>query len=128
MTTKKQNYFEFVKMILVIPFCVGMVLAAFSLLLGWNLITLIIFWFIIVPLLSLYLSSKLLGKENEVSSGMISMTSFYAIMVFMIYRQAESDFFKIMMVSFLYNLLILITVMLSERRHTKQTDNSAPIL
>jgi len=112
---KYTNAMLYFKVLALIPLCISIVLAAYSLLLGWNLITLIVFWFFIVPFLTLFLSSRLLKEDHVTAKTMVSLTAFYSLMVFMIYEHFQSDYFAVMMFSFLYNFLILGLVMFVQR-------------
>jgi hypothetical protein len=107
------------KVVLIIPLCVFLALALCSLLVRYNVITMILYyivsWFVILPGIILYLSSKLLRKEHRVWKAMVSMITFYGFMVFMIYKHYATDFFMLMMISFLWNSGVMITVMLVER-------------
>jgi len=107
------------KVVLIIPLCVFLVLALCSLLVRFNVITVflyyILFWFIILPGIILYLSSKLLRKEHSVWKAMVSMATFYGFMVFMTYKHYATDYFMLVMISFLWNSGVMIIVMLVGR-------------
>lgn len=82
-------------------------LAPYSLLLGWNFITLLLFWFILVPIISI-VSSRFYNKINKNwIAGIIGCIVFYSFMVFMIYSHYKSDFFKIMILSSLSSIFII---------------------
>ncbi len=94
-----------------IPLCVLAVLVPYSLLLRWNVWTLLLFWFIILPVLTIYLSVKLLRGYHRMSQALLSMTTFYAFIIFMIYDHYQSDYFLLMIVSMVYNTLVMLVVM-----------------
>jgi hypothetical protein len=73
-------------------------------------------WFIIFPGIILYLSAKLLRDKNKMWKSIVSLTIFYSFMVFMIYKHYQSDFFALMMASFVWNFFIMILVMFIERQ------------
>ncbi len=79
----------------------------YFLLLGWNLITLLLFWFILVPFISI-LSSRFYNKINK--NWIAAITGciiFYLFMVFMIYSHYKTDFFKVMMISSVSSIFII---------------------
>src|SRR5688572_31410828 len=104
--------------IVLIPLCVFLVLVPFSLLLGWNTLTIFLFWFVILPLIILYLSSKLIqsANRNKLWYAMISMVCFYGFVVFMTYKHYQTDFFTLTMASFVWNLLITLLIIFVERQ------------
>ena len=117
---------RFLKITLVIPLCVFLVLALCSRFLELNVGTLFLFWFIIVPFLILFLSSRLIRHAYAIRNAMFALISFYSIMVFMIYKHFQTDYFLVMMISFLWNLGIMIIVMISDRdeRNSTQRQNT----
>jgi len=96
--------------IVIIPLCILAVLIPYSLLLKWNIFTLLLFWFIIVPFVVQFLTARLLRNKNTVANSMIALVSFYGFMVWMIYEHYQSDYFAIMISSFVWNLLIMLLV------------------
>lgn len=108
--------------VVVIPLCVFLVMVPYSLFLKWDLLSLLLFWFVTVPFVILFSSTKFLKKKNAIWKSVISLISFYSLMVFMIYKHYQSDFFTIMMISFLWNLLIMLSVMIVE--HVDRTSEN----
>lgn len=96
--------------ILILPVILFATLAPFSLFVGWNLFTLILFWFIIIPLIAVNSSMLLKIKGNRKLQAVVGLIIFYAFMVFMIYKQYKTDYFKIMLVSFAINLVVVALV------------------
>jgi hypothetical protein len=92
---------------LILPIVLFAVLAPFSLLIGWNLLTALLFWFIIVPLIALHNSTFLKIKGNRTLQAVAGLIAFYAFMVFMIYEHYKTDLFMIMLVSLAINLAIV---------------------
>ena len=98
-----------------IPMCIVCLLALHGLLLKWHLATLLMFWFVVVPLVILFLSAKFFKERNTLWRSLMSLVIFYSFMVFMIYKHYQSDFFLIMMVSFVWNALIMLSVIAVDR-------------
>ena len=82
--------------------------------------------FVIFPGTILYLNAKLLGDKNKIWKSIVSLTSFYSFMVFMIYKHYQSDFFTLMMASFVWNLFIMLLVMFIERQDRISTKKHHP--
>ena len=108
------------KVAILIPLCVFVVLAPYSFLLGWNGITLIVFWFFVVPGVILYLSSRFFKDSGVTGKAMVSLITFYSIMVFMTYKHFQSDYFAVMLFSFLFNSLVMGLVMIVKREGFKR--------
>jgi hypothetical protein len=92
---------------IIIPIGAAILLVPFSLLIGWNLVTLFLFWFVILPSAIIYLPAKVSKNENQLVESIFGLLIFYALMVFMIYDHYKSDFFLVMMVSCGINLVIV---------------------
>lgn len=99
--------------VVVIPFCVFLLLALCSFVTKGNVVALLLFWFFICPSFTLFLSSKILKERHRVWKALVSLVVFYAFMVFMIYKHFESDVFAVMMLSFVWNALIMVIVILT---------------
>ena len=98
---------EKLKGTLIIPIALAVVLVPFSILVGWNLFTLILFWFFIVPAIAILLPSWPSKNKNHVLESLVGLIVFYAIMVFMIYDHAMTDYFQIMILSCVINLVFV---------------------
>lgn len=92
---------------LIIPLGLTAVLVPFSLLIGWNIFTLLLFWFVLIPCLSMYLPSLVSSNKNHLIETVLGLIIFYGIMVFMIYDHYQTDYFKAMIVSFVINLIVV---------------------
>lgn len=46
---------DILKATLIVPFCLILVLIPYSMLIGWNLFTGVLFWYVITPALTIYL-------------------------------------------------------------------------
>ena len=103
---------------LIVPIGLTIVLVPFSILVGWNLITLILFWFVLIPLLSIYLPTKFSGNRNHLIESLVGLVIFYAMMTFMIYDLYQTDYFQIMILSFGINL-VLVSIINWARRTRK---------
>lgn len=97
----------------------AMVLIPFSLLVGWNIFTLLLFWFMIVPALTLYLPKMVNKDKNHVFESLTGMILFYGLMIFMIYDHYQTDYFQVMMYSCGFNLLIVTLFGWLAIRHSK---------
>ena len=94
------------KEVLIVLLALAAVLVPFSLLIGWNLFTLLLFWFLLVPTISFY-APKLVNKRNsQLTSSLLGLLLFYGGMVFMIYEHSQSDFFQVLIWSALINLAL----------------------
>lgn len=107
---------ERIKGILIIPIGLALVLIPFSMFIGWNLITLLVFWFIVVPLLTIYLPHFVSRNRRHTHESIIGLCLFYTLMVFMIYSHSKSDFFEIMMVSWAVNSIVVLAVTRLKRK------------
>ena len=75
------------------------VLIPYSLFLGWSLIKVVVFWFLMVPFISI-LTARFYSKEKkQILPSVIGCFIFYLFTVFMIYNDYKSDYFKIMIIS-----------------------------
>ncbi|MEQ1587308.1 MAG: hypothetical protein ABL895_15570 [Cyclobacteriaceae bacterium] len=98
------------------------VLVPFSFLMGWNLITLFLFWFILVPAVSIYLPAKILKSEDWLIQAFGGLVSFYVVMVFMISKHYQTDYFKIMIVSGGVNLVVVAGFFLAKKLNQQNPD------
>ena len=112
---EKQSVKETTKGVLAVTFGTLVVLAPYSLLIGWNLITALLFWFVIVPCIAIYLPAKVSGSKNHLIESLLGLVVFYAFIVFMIYDHYKSDQFLVMMVSCGVNLIIVSAIYLTRR-------------
>ena len=102
----KQSKDKF-KRILIVPVGLVIVLVPFSIWIGWNLVTLILFWFVITPGLTIYLPTLIANNKNYLVEALVGLIIFYAIMVLMIYDHYKTDYFQIMIVSCVINLILV---------------------
>lgn len=98
------------KGILLVLLGLSIVFVPFSLLVGWNLFSLFLFWFIVIPTLTFYLPAKILKGANHLRESIGGLIIFYGIIVFMIYDHYKTDFFQIMILSFFVNLILIISI------------------
>ncbi|WP_339606625.1 hypothetical protein [uncultured Roseivirga sp.] len=101
------------KSTLAIPLAMVIILIPFSLLIGWNMASMVVFWFVLIPLVSYLVPTKVFKSTKPMKESIIGLTIFYALMTFMIYE--HSDFLQLMMVSFVVNLLILFFIQLDKK-------------
>ena len=100
---------------LIVPVGLAIILVPFSILIGWNLMTLILFWLIITPGLTIYLPTIVSRSKNHLFESLVGLVIFYGIMVFMIYDHYKSDYFQVMILSCVINS-ILVSVITWTRR------------
>ena len=79
----------------------------FSLTMGWNLVTLFLFWFLLVPGVTYFLSQKTVSGSQRIKVSLSSLLLFYSVMVFMIYDHYKFDYFQVMMWSYVWNSIFL---------------------
>lgn len=104
---------------LVVPVALAIVLIPFSLLIGWNLLTLILFWLLIVPALTIYLPTVVSTNKNHFFESSLGLMMFYGLMVFMIYDHYKTDYFRVMIVSCFVNLILISLITWFKRSMTK---------
>lgn len=103
------------KGILTVPVGLAIVFVPFSIFIGWNLLTLILFWFVVVPGLTIYLPSIVSRKRSHLFESLVGLIIFYAGMVFMIYDHYMTDYFQIMILSCVINLILVAVVAWTKR-------------
>lgn len=89
-----------------------LIFAPFSLLMGWNLLTLLLFWFVIVPWIAIFLPAKISRNKGHLTESLAGLILFYAFMVFLIYEHYQSDYFFVMMASCLVNAGVVTVISL----------------
>ena len=100
---------------LAIPFALTILLVSFSFLVGWNIVTMVIFWFVLIPMVSHLIPRKIFKNTNPFKESIIGMAIFYVLMTFMIYKQFQTDYFQLMMVSFVVNILVILFIKLESK-------------
>ena len=115
-----------IKGILIVLTGLSGILALFSLLIGWNLITLLLFWFVIIPIVAVFLPSLFSKNENHLWEPVTGLILFYMFMVFMIYEHYQSDYFKVMMVSACINIIVVIGIVRIVRPSVTSPGVSSP--
>lgn len=83
------------------------VLIPYSLFLGWNLGSGVLFWFVLVPIVA-NLSSGFFRFQDNLVAAISGELLFYAFMVFMTYKHYNSDLFILMLYSVLPTLFLLV--------------------
>lgn len=109
----KNQSFSNLKSTLAIPLALITVLVPFSLFIGWNMASMVVFWFVVIPLVSHLIPRKVFKSTNPMKESIIGLTIFYALMTFMIYE--HSDFLQLMMISFVVNLLVIFFIQLDKK-------------
>ncbi|MBT3208038.1 MAG: hypothetical protein HN704_08015 [Bacteroidetes bacterium] len=83
------------------------VLVPYSLLFGWNVISVIVFWFFLVPLVSIAAARFYFNEKKQYLVSIVGCFLFYMCMLFMIYEHYLSDFFVMMMISMITSLIVI---------------------
>lgn len=104
---------------LIVPICLAIILVPFSFWIGWNLITLFLFWFVLIPTLTLHLPARISKNKSHLPESLVGLIIFYSIMVFLIYDHYKEDYFKIMIISCAINFLLVAGITLNRMRVTK---------
>lgn len=104
----------------IIPISLAIVLVPFSILIGWNLITMFLFWFVLIPILALYLPARIFKDKNHLLESLAGLTIFYGIIVLMIYDHYQTDYFQIMLLSGLINVVLVTAISLAIRPRRKK--------
>lgn len=105
--------------IFVVPIGLAITLILFSLSIGWDPVTLFSFWFLLVPVLTLYLPTLLLRSKNNVFDSLFGLIIFYGLMIWMIYEHYQTDYFQIMIVSLVINIVIVFVISLIMTQRAK---------
>jgi len=92
---------------LIVPVGLAVILVPFSLLLGWNPMTLILFWFVLVPATAMLLPTLVSRSNNHLIESVAGLIIFYGIMVFMIYDHYKTDYFRVMTLSCIINVILV---------------------
>ena len=103
----KAKYKEGIKGTLSVVFGLAIILIPYSLLIGWNILTAGLFWFVIIPALAIYVPGRVSRNSDHVAESLSGLAIFYAGMIVMIYTHYNSDFFLIMIISCLVNLVLV---------------------
>ena len=98
------------KVTIVVPLCVFLFVAVSGYFFGAskNPIGMFVSWFMVIPSLTVFLSKIISGSKYLALKSLISLVVFYGIMVFGIYKHYQSDFFKIMIASLIFNSFVFL--------------------
>ena len=97
--------------ILVVPTILMMILVSYSLLIGWNLATMLLFWYLLVPALIIFMCWWFTGDRNPVWVNLSGLAVFYGTMLFMVYDHYQTDYFLIMFISLPVNVVLVTGIM-----------------
>jgi len=122
---KKPIFYDYLKSMLLVATALTILLALYSLLVGWNLITALLFWFIIVPAAAVYVPGFVSRNRNHWLEAVSGLVVFYGFMVFMIYSHYQSDLFQIMMWSAAINVIITSLIFLLRKPTTTRLRTTA---
>ena len=104
---------------MIVPVGLAIILVPFSVLIGWNLMTLILFWFVLTPGLTIYLPALVSRNKNRLVESVVGLIIFYGIMVFMIYDHYKTDYFQVMILSCVINLILVSAIAWTRRPRTQ---------
>ena len=90
--------------ILSAPVILFILLFPFGFITGWNLTTLVIYWFFLTPFVAEYVPTIFSKDKNQLVESLTGMLIFYSFMVLMTYKHYQTDMFFIMLVSCGINL------------------------
>ena len=113
--------FNSLKSVVLIPTALTSTLILISFTMGWNSATLILFWFVAAPVIAIRLPSLLSKNRKSIVEPIAGLILFYGLMVLMIYRHYESDYFKLMIISFLLNILLVSLIYFVKRTVSRET-------
>lgn len=114
---------EFLKGTFIVVFGFITMLVPYSLLLGWSLITLVLFWFVITPALSLYLPVVISSNKNHLLETLSGLIIIYGFMIFMIYDHYKTDYFQVMVASFFTNIILVTAISLLKKNRPANPTN-----
>ena len=103
--------------ILIVPIGLSGALVPFSTLIGWNLLTMILFWFLIIPSLTFLLPIIFSKSRNHLIESIFGLVIFYGAMIIMIYDHHQTDYFKVMIISLVINSILLSIISKFRRQH-----------
>lgn len=106
---------EKIKGTLIVPMGLILMLIPFSWFIGWNLFTGVLFWYVITPALAIYLPEIFIRNKTHWLESLVGLAVFYVVMVFMIYDHYKTDYFKMMMVSLVANVMVVLLVLWTKR-------------
>jgi hypothetical protein len=101
------NIQDLLKGIFAVLIGLAIVLIPFSIFIGWNLPTLLLFWFVVIPTLTIYLPTRVSKNSSHLLESVGGLTLFYGAMVFMIYEHYQTDYFLVMGISCFLNLALV---------------------
>ena len=104
-----------IKGIFVVPLATLIVLVPFSLLFSKVLVAVLLFWFVIVPLIAVNVPVIISSRRNHLIKSLTGLVLLYGLMVFMIYDHYQTDLFKILMVSAAFNIVLTTIVILIKK-------------
>jgi hypothetical protein len=95
----------------ILPVGLTLLLISYSLLIGWNLVAFSVFWFLLVPLVSILVHEVLNRKTQVIIETLSGLIIFYGLVILMIYKHYQSDYFRMMILSFLINMIVIAVVL-----------------
>lgn len=93
-------------------------LIPYSLLLGWNLLTLFVFWFALVPAAAVKIPTLFSGRDHSLFESLVGLLLFYVFMVFMTYKLYDTGYFQVMLFGLFINLIVFFVLWKDRARTT----------
>ena len=104
---------------MIVPIGIAIIFVPYSIFIGWNFFTLILFWFVLTPGLATLLLTLFLESGNHFIESILGLIIFYATMVFLIYDHYKTDYFKVMIISFAINFILILMISRIRRQSIK---------
>ena len=95
---------------MIVPVGLAIILVPYSIFIGWNGATLVLFWLVLTPALTIYLPTLVSTNKRHLFESIVGLIPFYGLMVFMIYDHYKSDYFQFMIISCVINVILVPTI------------------
>lgn len=86
-----------------VPITLFILLLPFSLITGWNIVTVLLYWFLIVPFAAEYIPTVFFNEKNQLVRSVIGTIIYYSFMLFLSRAYYQSDLYQVMAISALIN-------------------------
>ena len=102
-----KNFKNKLKGTLIVPLGLAIVFTLYSLVIENNLFTVVLFWIVITPGVTIYLPTLVSRNKNHFFESVCGMAIFYALVIFMIYDHYMTDYFQLMIWTLIVNLILV---------------------
>lgn len=109
---------------MIVPVGIAAILVPFSLIIGWNLLTVLLFWFMVIPALASYLPALVSKNKDHMAESLVGLMIFYGVMVFMIYEHYQTDYFIVMIISCFINMAVITLRALVNKESSREAGQS----